>query len=369
MGRKYDIVKLASNPSVSWGGKSLLWGLELLRMSCAWKVCSSSTLNVWSSRWVEGRCPSPKHPELLANSPNLKDIQIKHLLRKTQLRNEDLVGNIFDMETTTIILGIHISPYQMEDYLFWNASSTGLYSVKKGYGIAHQQLWDLYASPKDRSRLGVLHAHFIKSRLWHLPGPKVWTILIWKILTDTLPIGIEFQKRELNHVCLRCCLGDSCEAVETMEHLFRDCDVAKRLWMGSHLGIRTDNVGSLDVKGWIINWLLYLLKQDDSNRGVLSFMCSLWTIWKVRSHNAFKEPTCSAVGAMRIYEMQFNLAMAAEKRLPDQKPPGFGAISSEDSLQDIGRRLKKGDELMLYGDISSCPKYFICVDAFYGAMK
>ncbi|XP_074287946.1 uncharacterized protein LOC141613108 [Silene latifolia] len=251
----------------------------------------------------------------------------------------------------------------MEDYLFWNASSTGLYSVKKGYGIAHQQLWDLYASPKDLSRLGVLHTNFIKSRLWQLPGPKVWTILIWKILTDTLPIGIEFQKRELSHVCLGCCLGESCEAVETMEHLFRDCEVAKRLWMGSHLGIRTENVGSLDVKGWIINWFLYLIKQDDNNRGVLSFMCSLWTIWKVRSHNAFSESKCNAVGAMRIYEVQFNLTMAAEKRFPDQKPPGFGYFTSEDSLQDIGRRLKKGDELMLYGGISSCPKHFICVDA------
>ncbi|XP_074265726.1 uncharacterized protein LOC141588171 [Silene latifolia] len=119
-------------------------------------------------------------------------------------------------------------------------------------------------SPKDMTRLSQESRVFCRTRLWRLPGPAVWKILVWRILTNTLSIGVNFARRniDLDHCC-KLCSNDG-GVMETMEHLFRDCEMAKRLWMCSDLGIKKIGCTSISLANWIINWMAYLEKMNDA---------------------------------------------------------------------------------------------------------
>ncbi|XP_074292500.1 uncharacterized protein LOC141619383 [Silene latifolia] len=294
LGAKYGIQKLAADDrlishisNASWGGRSILWGLDLIRLSCAWKL-----------DW-----------------------------------NENLISSYFDLETAQIIMGMPIARADMGDFVYWEDDDAGLYTVKKGYGVAQRNLWPLVSTEKDNSRLGLALEGFVKKTLWQLPGPK------------------------------------SCSSIETLNHLFRDCEVARRLWLGSYLGIRTDALDSLDVKIWIKNWVLYLLKLDDSNVGILSFLSTLWTIWKVRNNNSFNDPFCNIVGAIKLYEAQFNQVMNATRHNVDLGSPGFDIQHTDDFSSSIVQQLKTGNEILMYGNITDCQRHFVYVDASWSSNR
>ncbi|XP_074265403.1 uncharacterized protein LOC141587836 [Silene latifolia] len=296
LGRKYGFQQSVfctttrvKRPSASWGGRSIDWGMDLIWEDCAWRLGSDCKLNVWSTKWVDGESPIPKDPAMLQGEPNLINLQVRHLINDSLFCwNEECILSYFHISWARRILAIPLPVRRVDDYLYWKGSKTASYMVKAAYFRAKQNHWNLNASTKDLTRLGPEYRCFVQKKLWNLPGPKVWSILLWKILTDTLPIGCELARRNIQTYCTSCSLDDSCDAVETLEHLFRDCHVASRLWMGSVLGIRVDNCAFINVKIWIMNWFLFLLKDKDNCYGVTSFLCTLWTIWKVRNINLFK---------------------------------------------------------------------------------
>ncbi|XP_074288362.1 uncharacterized protein LOC141613522 [Silene latifolia] len=314
--------------------------------------------------WKEGCCPSPKDTELLANSPNLSSLQVRHLINVESLSwDEFRVCCFFEEGWVGKILAIPISLSLSEDILYWNESHGGQYMVKQGYFLAHQRHWNENATRKDLSRLGDDYKMFIKKTLWHLPGPRVWSVLLWKILTDSLPVGYEFQRRRLDRFVLECPMLDTCSTIETTAHLFRDCEVAKRLWLGSYLGIKIVNGLQLDIfKRWIINWTNLLKKSKDNNVGLLSFLCTLWTLWKVRNCNAFGDG-CNAMAGCRLYEGHFNLARSVIDNLSPTGPPGFAKTITFDDDSDVLQRLRAGEEINLFDLRYKCIKYSICVDS------
>ncbi|XP_074314803.1 uncharacterized protein LOC141650970 [Silene latifolia] len=103
--------------------------------------------------------------------------------------------------------------------------------------------------------MNVRRKEFCGSRLWHLPGPQSWKILVWKILSNSLPVGGEFAKRQMtwNASCRLC--HNSCDIIETVDHLFKDYDVTTRIWAGSPLGINTRHASNISAGDWIVNWL------------------------------------------------------------------------------------------------------------------
>ena len=45
------------------------------------------------------------------------------------------------------------------------------------------------------------------------------------------------------------------EAVETLEHLFLLCPIAKAIWFGMDLALRIDGIRINTLKDWILDWL------------------------------------------------------------------------------------------------------------------
>ncbi|XP_074283423.1 uncharacterized protein LOC141607973 [Silene latifolia] len=368
LGKKYKLLDSLKSPvsrtrpmGTTWGGRSILWGFELIREKCAWKVCSSSTLNVWTSKWVEGFAPLPKDHSLLEGSPSLIDLKIRNLI-VNHVWNVPFICHIFDCVWATKILAIPIFDNAPDDTLYLEGTKTGNYTVKMGYHSAQSMIWTEEATSKDLTRLEPDYHDFVKKKLWTLPGPKVWHVLLWKILTDTLPVGQEFSARHILTYDTTCRLDDNCTPTETLDHLFRDCNFAQRLWAGSYIGIRAENCSFVSIKTWMINWLYFLLKMDDNKVGVISFLATLWTIWRVRNNNCFRESRINLVGAMMLYESQFNVATAAYQKTEEEIPPGTAFLGAFDEHDDYIQQLKAGTTIWVVGTMSSCDMATIHVD-------
>ncbi|XP_074301501.1 uncharacterized protein LOC141632895 [Silene latifolia] len=236
----------------SWGVRNILHVLEMVMENIGWKREIESNLNVWISRWVRGRCPEPKDCWLDLGNVQMANLQVRHLIQPDCRWNEPFVRALFTEEYAARILAIPLCALRINDEIYWPLTKDGAYTVKSGYGLIFGEYMARKGSSKDKTRIGDRGREFCRKQLWKLPVPKLWKIFVWKIITNTLPIGKEFQKRnlEIDVFCGMC--GVEQKRVETAEHLFRDCGVSSRIWVGSDLGIRVENAESISITDWVM---------------------------------------------------------------------------------------------------------------------
>ncbi|XP_074314394.1 uncharacterized protein LOC141649608 [Silene latifolia] len=212
-----------------------------------------------------GEYPEPKQSLLGLESVELRNLRIHELTTRSHyggdvIWNDDLVHQIFVDEFAMSILAKPIYKTQTKDVVYWLHTQDGQYSVKSGYGVIFADYMDRRRTHKDKVRISEDARNFCNKTLWGLPGPQSWKILLWRILTDTLSVGYNFMQRNiaLDPKCKLCKMDVL--VMETMEHLFRDCPVSRRLWASSEIGIRTNMDSHLSIEKWIIGWLIVLLR-------------------------------------------------------------------------------------------------------------
>ncbi|XP_074271618.1 uncharacterized protein LOC141595551 [Silene latifolia] len=200
----------------------------------------------------------------------------------------DMIKELFSDENANKILAMPLCNSRKKDTVFWPYSSSGEYNVKSGYGILFSKFMELKGSEKDKERTEAEEKTFCRRKLWKLPGPAMWKILIWRIITDTLPVGVNFERRNFQ-LEIRCKLcGYEEQSTETMEHLFRDCEISKRLWACTELGIRASQTHRMHIRKWVMQWIIYLEKLEEGTSRIIRFMATLWCIWCVRNRIVFK---------------------------------------------------------------------------------
>ncbi|XP_074273086.1 uncharacterized protein LOC141596741 [Silene latifolia] len=269
----------------------------------AWKIGFQSNLNVWTSKWVNGNIPRPRDVTMLNVSPSLLDLE--------------------------------------------------------GYSIANHRLIEEKGTEQDKTRLFDGGRMFIKKSLWHFKGPSKWKILIWKIMTDTLPVGAEIQKRNIaGQFHCRFCEDEG--SIETTDHLFRDCPISSRLWKASSLGINTYNDRCVTVKQWIVNWLHYFSGHKDNDFLVFSFICLVQAIWIARNKIIFNGEQVSIIGIIKMYESELGTSLVALNSVLDTTR---SLRYLDDDNERIITRIKKGEWNKFFGESSNCETRFVCVDA------
>ncbi|XP_074300633.1 uncharacterized protein LOC141631924 [Silene latifolia] len=252
-----------------------------------WKPGVESNLNIWNENWVNGHRPEPRDCILEPRFFHLGDLRVKDLLSPGGNWNAHLVNFLFNEDCARQILATPFCRSRIKDEVFWPLTDDGSYTVKSGYGIVFEEYMEDKGTWKDRSRINEKGKYFCKSKLWKLPGPSMWKILLWRIITNMLPIGKEFERRKIGET-FRCgmCAGSE-DYLETSEHLFRDCHISARIWAGSELGIRGESALGLNIGDWIINWVRFLLNLEEGEERVLKFMATLWQIWLLRNNVMF----------------------------------------------------------------------------------
>ncbi|XP_074300848.1 uncharacterized protein LOC141632177 [Silene latifolia] len=275
---------LYSKKSLSWGTRSIIHGLKFIMEHIGWKLGLDSNLNVWDKKWVNGGALEPKDCLLVASFMFSKDLRVKDICFNNGGWNEGLFNLLFAEESVNQILAIPLHESQAQDEILWPFINSGKYTVKSGYGIIFNGFLNEHVSRKDKERVHTNWRLFCKKKLWHLPGPQTWKILLWKNITDSLPVGSKFIKRDMTWAssCVLC--GNGGDTVETLGYLFRDCAISSRIWAGSVLGVNADQSPTINVRDWIFNWILYLIKLDDGVTLVIHFLVILVSLWNLRNN-------------------------------------------------------------------------------------
>ncbi|XP_074270745.1 uncharacterized protein LOC141594639 [Silene latifolia] len=180
----------------SWGYRSIVYGLELVRENFAWKPGVSSNLNVWTSNWVSGSKPNA-HVLLVDLVSNwVTNLRVKDLINVTGRWDVFLVKDIFTEACASKILALPICASRSEDEVYWKFTTTGEYTAKSGYGIFE---------------------NFFKAKV--------------------LSVGSEFVRRniDIDPICHFCWVDLG--MAETTAHPFRHRHLVMRLWASSPLRI------------------------------------------------------------------------------------------------------------------------------------
>ncbi|KAH9601922.1 hypothetical protein KSS87_014751 [Heliosperma pusillum] len=175
----------------------MCYGLELILNNAGWKIGRNSNIEIWNTKWVHANYPSQNTQATHPPGFSLPITKVKDLITPSGLWDERLIRILFSEECSKNIQAIPICASSESDYIYWPFTSSGHYSVKSGYGIALETLQDHVSTEKDISRIGEKEKDFCKKILWRLPVPYNWKIFLWKIITSTLPIGYEFQRRNI----------------------------------------------------------------------------------------------------------------------------------------------------------------------------
>ncbi|XP_074297661.1 uncharacterized protein LOC141628413 [Silene latifolia] len=193
-----------SGSNLSWGARSVLQGLDFIRQHVGWKPGLDSDLNLWTTRWLNGDYPEPNMGVLDLDHVGLRNLQIRNLWMPAintagTSWNASLIMTLFSEESAKHIFDIPICNSRVEDKLYWLHTGIGEYSVKSGYGVIFSEFIERRATTKDKTRINDELRLFCKKTLWRLPGPKVWKILVWRIITDSLSTGVNFARRNLGN--------------------------------------------------------------------------------------------------------------------------------------------------------------------------
>ncbi|KAA3489699.1 reverse transcriptase [Gossypium australe] len=205
-------------PSFTWQS---LWAAKgLLLIGLGWRVGDGQKVSIWDDAWVPG------NDALSCQNSNSNSRLLKDAKR---------------------ILCILLSLSSHEDLIIWRGKPTGEYSVRSGHK---------FLSHVGQNQVQDSYKHFYK-RLWNLGLPLKIKIIVWRSSCNYLPNYSNLHYRRImgSSTCRRC----QTEA-KMMEHLFRNCPVAKETWE------RSDIVWPASEES--------MCKR---------FACALWRIWTFRN--------------------------------------------------------------------------------------
>ncbi|KAL2929656.1 hypothetical protein RDABS01_035066 [Bienertia sinuspersici] len=210
-------------------------------------------------------------------------------LMRGQAWNAAKVWHWFNKNDAQRILSTYVPQQEKEDETIWLHKENGDYSVKSGY-------WFIQNGSQRKDDC----SKFWKL-LWKAQMSQRWRNFCWKLAHNVLPTRDNLVKRgmEVNQEC------GFCGEKETTDHLFINCEVTKRVWNSSTLGLRSPSCSSLDTSSWFKNMFVYLHKISDSHHQVWpSYMATLWAIWIHRNNITFRKEKANPKEIMRLAEAE-----------------------------------------------------------------
>ncbi|XP_074267254.1 uncharacterized protein LOC141590577 [Silene latifolia] len=135
----------------------------------------------------------------------------------------------------------------IDDFIYWKYTSDGLYSVSSAYKI----------------------------------------LIAEKAKTDANVPELLLQKGlQISPHCVLCKRHP-----ETVDHLFRHCEVAQVIWKSGDLGLRASMNPHIPLRQWISELLFYIMKNErhHSRYSITIFFSTLWAIWLARNEIEFQK--------------------------------------------------------------------------------
>ncbi|KAL7193561.1 hypothetical protein ACSBR2_025213 [Camellia fascicularis] len=265
-------------PRPSWAWVSLLQGREVLNGGLRWQVLNGRSINFWEDRWIPSNPGFKVHRARPSGTVVQTVNEVIDPARQTwdeaQLRT--LVSNT-DCDA---ILSISIAMKEGNDTLVWHHDSKGCYTVKSGYQEAVKQAHIQSNLPGSSTDWSAKEWKFA----WSLNLPPKLKHFIWRIYHNALATKQNLWRRRCAHsaVC-PICLSE----VKTIEHLLFGCEWAKRVWFGSGVGFRCDDLDLGTIWSCFGKLIASLGSASEGRNTLCSMVWVAWCIWKTRNEYIF----------------------------------------------------------------------------------
>ncbi|XP_048503164.1 uncharacterized protein LOC125498892 [Beta vulgaris subsp. vulgaris] len=261
----------------SYAYRSLFRACQSFKEGLHKRLGNEKTIRIDKDTWHhQGKSLKPKMREDHPSRENYK--MVSDIIDQDRRWKQSVIWNIFPKEEAREILATLIPQGEEEDELEWSHTKSGRFTVKSGY-------WFLQNNTNNQDK----KEHFWKD-LWKSNIFPKWKHFIWKIMHNAVPTAENLCKRSILQVDTNCRLCKTKR--ETTQHLFRDCEISKRIWKAS-MGIVTDQSAQISIQDWIRNFLNLLRKKkknaDADQNAEAQFISTLWGIWVHRNEIIFQE--------------------------------------------------------------------------------
>lgn len=189
--------------------------------------------------------------------------------------------------------------HKQEDEFIWYPAPNGEFKTKTGY-------WWKMNLLLNHPPLDLCIKRICKLNMW----PKL-KFFVWKILHGCLPTKDRVRRKgiQIGQTCTLCSLEE-----EDAEHLFRKCELSKRIWAGSPLGIRNDYENSIPTGEWIKGFINYFFLQDKDHSRSTFFIHIMWAIWLERNNRVFRNHSSQLQHVLKEASLIFGYGVAGLRR-------------------------------------------------------
>ncbi|PNX95563.1 ribonuclease H, partial [Trifolium pratense] len=256
---------------MSYTWRSIMQASWVIKRGSYWSIGDGEDINIWEDNWMQQKSATYKgRPK----PNNLNLIKVKELMDSNYNEwNTDIINQVFLPYEAQMILNIPIIDKTQPDMLTWDCTQDGQYSVKSGYHAIMEWGNLPNASPSNNSQ-------HIWNVLWKLKVPPKHSHLLWRVLHNALPVKNNLFKRGVrcDPLCPRCS-----NSMETIHHVFLDCEWAKQTWFASAL---TLNLGQNQLTDFY-DWINYMI--NNTNKECIEKITAImYGIWYARNVLVFQ---------------------------------------------------------------------------------
>jgi hypothetical protein len=223
-------LETSPSPSSSWLWKGLLNNREVVKKGACISISNGAHVDVWSSHWIP----------LLPNFRPRPNVNLPDL-PGTRIWNKLLLEDLLDPFSVECILSIHLPFSRNFDKWFRAPASSCIFSVKSAFFVACSTLGRSSSFPAE-----------IWHKFWDLKIQARLKHLLWKIAWNILPSRANIGRFVVSIVdgAWQCpfCKGP----LETLSHIFLECDLSAFLWNSSHWPNCYVGFSNRPISDWVL---------------------------------------------------------------------------------------------------------------------
>jgi ribonuclease HI len=269
--REQDFLNAKCPKRASYTWRSILHGRELLKEGLIWRIGDGQKVRVWSENWIPRE--SMKRP--LGHHPNKEVEMVSELLLENGAGWDEakLCDTFFEADVEDI-LKIPVGSAGTVDYLAWNYTKNGVFSVRSAYHLGMQIKRNELGNPGS-SMSSDEHKGWLA--IWSAAVPNKTKVHCWRLVKNGLAVGGELRRRRIKNgvVCI------VCNREETLKHRFWECPHAHHAWellrQRAKLALVAppDTIQRYhDLKSWLLSWFGRLGQKELSL--AMSLLSQLW---------------------------------------------------------------------------------------------
>jgi ribonuclease HI len=307
--------KLKSGSSFTW--QSIWAGLQTFKKGHIWRVGQGTSINIWEDNWIPGgfsrKIFTPKGQNLLTRVSDLIDPY-------TNTWDEELLRQTFWLVDVKRILAIPLSNNGMEDFVSWNLTKTGIFSVRSAY---HAEWESRFGHKVNGNHDGSMREHPMWKFIWKLKVPSKVKFFLWRVMQETIPCRAVLANRHVasSAQCPLCSQG-----AEDIRHLLFECIHAISVWEELGLLPLIQDACNVDRAGQsVLEAVLCVQRVPVPDVHAVSELVAVtcWYLWWSRRQITNDERTQGPRGAARAIEALHANFVAANSPNPRAKREGW----------------------------------------------